>query len=84
MWASPLFSGFIQQFGTVRDPATGELALNASYLSLWSGFNFVAQIVSQILSPLSGDRFGRKVNMYLFTGSMLVVSLLPRLGDRTD
>lgn len=68
----------------MRDPATGDLALNASYLSLWSGFNFVAQIASQILSPLSGDRFGRKLNMYLFTGSMLVVSPLLRLDDSTD
>ncbi|ORY35933.1 general substrate transporter [Naematelia encephala] len=67
--------GFINQFGTVRD-ATGALALNAKYVSLWSGFNYVSQIFSQAVSPIIGDRFGRRINMYLFTFSMILAIIV--------
>ena len=43
-------------------------------MSLWSGIQYAAQILSQAVSPLSGDRFGRRVNLYMFTTSMLIVS----------
>lgn len=69
--------GFINQFGTVHNPTTGELELDAKYVSFWSGFNMVSQILSQAISPIIGDRFGRRVNMYLYTASMIVVSRPP-------
>ncbi|RSH94186.1 hypothetical protein EHS25_003989 [Saitozyma podzolica] len=65
-----------QPFGTVHDPVTGELELDAKYVSFWSGFNFVSQILSQAVSPMIGDRFGRRVNMYLYTASMIIAIIL--------
>lgn len=68
--------GFIQQFGTVTDSTTGAIEIDALYISLWGGFNFVAQIMFQALSPITGDRYGRKLNMWLFTMSMVIVGRL--------
>ncbi|RSH82354.1 uncharacterized protein EHS24_007321 [Apiotrichum porosum] len=68
--------GFINQFGTVHNAQTGALELNASHISLWAGFSYVAQITTQILSPISGDRYGRRFNMYCFTMAMVIAIIL--------
>ncbi|ROT37977.1 general substrate transporter [Sodiomyces alkalinus F11] len=59
--------GFVQQFATVTNPDTGEPDLDAHHLGLWNGLNFVAQIVVQMISPFTADRWGRKFNMWAFT-----------------
>jgi MFS family permease len=59
--------GFIQQYGTVRDPKTGELALNAQHISLWGALYFVTCILCQLVAPYTADRFGRKFNMWGIT-----------------
>ncbi|KAJ0415216.1 general substrate transporter [Aspergillus carlsbadensis] len=56
--------GFINQFATVTDPDTGEPALKSSHLSLWTAINFVSQIIMQLVSPITADRFGRKFNLW--------------------
>ncbi|KAH7114282.1 general substrate transporter [Dendryphion nanum] len=56
--------GFINQFGTVKDPQTGKLALNANHISLWSSLYFVTAISIQSVAPITADRFGRKFNMW--------------------
>ena len=66
-------SGFVQQFGTVRDPRTQALALDATHVSIWGGLNFAAQLVFQMASPLTADRFGVRTNLYILTAAMLVV-----------
>lgn len=69
-------AGFINQFGTVHNAQTGALELNASHISLWAGFSYVAQIATQILSPITGDRYGRRFNMYCFTIAMVIAIIL--------
>jgi len=64
--------GFIEYFGTVTDPATGKIALNAQYVSLWSAIYSVSQIVTQLFAPWSADKFGRKLNMWLISLFILV------------
>ncbi|KAF6818846.1 sugar transporter [Colletotrichum plurivorum] len=56
--------GFIKQFATVKDPKTGEPALNANHVSLWSSMFFVTAIAIQTIAPYTADRFGRKFNMW--------------------
>ena len=70
-------SGFIAQFGTVRD-AKGALQLNANHVGLWNAINYVAQAVAQFGSPFSAQKFGIRFNMYLFTGFKLIVRCLLR------
>ncbi|KAL2752048.1 hypothetical protein ACRALDRAFT_1083634 [Sodiomyces alcalophilus JCM 7366] len=59
--------GFVQQFATVTNPDTGQPDLDAQHIGLWNGLNFAAQIVVQIISPFTADRWGRKFNMWAFT-----------------
>jgi MFS family permease len=79
--------GFIDQYGTVRDPQTGKLALNATHISLWGALYFVTAICIQTVAPYTADRFGRKFNMWGITFFITVVSLefvvLIRLSDIT-
>ncbi|KAF6805037.1 sugar transporter [Colletotrichum musicola] len=56
--------GFIKQFATVKDPKTGEPALNANHVSLWSSMFFVTAIAIPTVAPYTADRFGRKFNMW--------------------
>ncbi|KAI8308017.1 Alpha-glucosides permease MPH3 [Colletotrichum sp. SAR11_59] len=76
--------GFIKQFATVRDPKTGQPALNANHVSLWSSMFFVTAIAIQHIAPHTADRFGRKFNMWgvtffltLFRGALLGSFSLP-------
>lgn len=73
-WLNEYTVGFIEQFGTVRDPTTGTLSLDAQYVSFWGGFYYVAQVVFQALSPFVTDRYGRKAAMWALCGFMLIVS----------
>ena len=68
-------AGFIRQFGTVTN-ADGTLELAAIHVSLWSGFQYVGQIIFQGISPFISDRFGRRTAMYVLILLMVVVSLL--------
>ncbi|KAJ4256805.1 hypothetical protein NW762_008901 [Fusarium torreyae] len=63
--------GFIKQFATVTDPATGEPALASTHVSLWQAMNFVSQIVIQLIAPITADRYGRKFNMWALTVFLL-------------
>jgi len=67
--------GFINQYGTVRDPQTGKLALNATHISLWGALYFVTAICIQTVAPYTADRFGRKFNMWGITFFITVVGL---------
>lgn len=67
--------GFIQQFATVTNPWTGQPDLDAHHIGLWNGLTFVAQIVFQIISPLTADRWGRKFNLWAFTFFLTLVRL---------
>ena len=68
--------GFIKQFATVTDPATGEPALDSQHISLWQASSFVSQIFIQLFSHLTADRYGRKFNMWAFTALLTTVSLI--------
>ncbi|RFN47645.1 maltose permease mal31 [Fusarium flagelliforme] len=56
--------GFITYFATVKDPETGNPALNAQHISLWSACYFVTSILIQCIAPITADKFGRKFNMW--------------------
>lgn len=71
-------SGFIDVFATEVDPRTGAKVLSATHVSLWGGTQFAVQILFQVLSPLTSDRFGVKVNLYIPTVAIVIVS------DRLD
>lgn len=66
--------GFINQYGTVKDPKTGKLALNATHISLWGALYFVTAICIQSVAPITADRFGRKFNMWGITFFITLVS----------
>ncbi|GHJ86361.1 hypothetical protein NliqN6_2763 [Naganishia liquefaciens] len=66
---------FIKQFGTVIDDH-GELALDATHVSVWGGTNFAAQLVFQAASPLTADRWGVRINLYIMTLAMLVAIVI--------
>ncbi|KAH8080079.1 general substrate transporter [Filobasidium floriforme] len=68
--------GFIDQFGTVRNAETGKLELNAVHVSIWGGTNFAVQVLLQMLSPITADRFGLRPNMYIFTFFMLLAIIV--------
>jgi MFS family permease len=67
-------AGFIRQFGTVTN-ANGALELAAIHISLWSGFQYVGQVLVQGISPFISDRFGRRTAMYILIMLMVIVSL---------
>ncbi|KAH6695908.1 general substrate transporter [Leptodontidium sp. MPI-SDFR-AT-0119] len=56
--------GFINQYGTVRDPKTGVLALNATHIALWGALYFVTAVCVQAVASTTADHFGRKFNMW--------------------
>lgn len=68
--------GFVQAFATVLEPATGNMVLDARHISLWNSISFASQIVAQMISPFTADRFGRKFNMWLLTVFLTLVSPL--------
>lgn len=59
--------GFIEHFATVVDRETGEPALDAMHISLWSAIWNITQIFVQIASPMIADKWGRKINMWVFS-----------------
>jgi hypothetical protein len=59
--------GFINQYGTVKDPKTGKLALNANHIALWGALYFVTAVCIQSVAPTTADRYGRKFNMWGIT-----------------
>ncbi|KAH7039567.1 general substrate transporter [Microdochium trichocladiopsis] len=67
--------GFIDYFGSTRDPATGKLALNPQYVSLWGAIYSIAQILIQVMAPWASDRFGRKLCMWLIS-LFIVISII--------
>jgi hypothetical protein len=75
--------GFINQYGTVRDPATGKLALNATHIALWGAVYFVTCIMIQVIAPTTADRFGRKFNMWCITVFITTVRLIATLHIST-
>ncbi|KAF5521898.1 Major facilitator-type transporter ecdC [Colletotrichum aenigma] len=73
--------GFIKQFATVRDPKTGQPALNANHVSLWSSMFFVTAIAIQLIAPHTADRFGRKFNMWgvtFFLTLSIIVAIISK------
>jgi MFS family permease len=76
--------GFIQVFGTVRNPTTGALELKAEHVSAWGAAQQVAQIVFQLISPFVIDRFGRKMAMYGLTLNVIIVSLTHFTWPKTE
>jgi MFS family permease len=69
--------GFIAQYGTVKDPKTGKLALNATHIALWGALYFVTAVLIQTVGPYCADRFGRKFNMWAITFFITLVSSSP-------
>lgn len=65
--------GFIKQFATVTDPETGARVLDATHIALWSAVTYAAQIVFQLISPITADRWGRKLNLWILTGFLTFV-----------
>ncbi|OAL57382.1 general substrate transporter [Pyrenochaeta sp. DS3sAY3a] len=74
--------GFINQYGTVKDPKTGKLALNATHISLWGALYFVTAICIQSVAPITADRFGRKFNMWGIT-FFITLSVLIQCFSKT-
>ncbi|KAH7353178.1 general substrate transporter [Pyrenochaeta sp. MPI-SDFR-AT-0127] len=74
--------GFINQYGTVRDPRTGVLALNATHIALWGALYFVSAVCIQTLAPYTADRFGRKFNMWGIT-FFITVSIILQCFSKT-
>ncbi|KAF2994970.1 hypothetical protein E8E13_003257 [Curvularia kusanoi] len=74
--------GFIEQYGTVKDPQTGKLALNATHISLWGALYFVTAICIQAIAPITADRFGRKFNMWGIT-FFITLSILVQCFSKT-
>ncbi|KAJ0315177.1 hypothetical protein Brms1b_006290 [Colletotrichum noveboracense] len=73
--------GFIKQFATVRDLKTGQPALNANHVSLWSSMFFVTAIAIQLIAPHTADRFGRKFNMWgvtFFLTLSIIVAIISK------
>ncbi|KAF2021571.1 general substrate transporter [Aaosphaeria arxii CBS 175.79] len=68
--------GFINQYGTVKNPKTGKIALSATHIALWGAIYFVTAISIQTIGPMTADRFGRKFNMWLITLFITLVSTL--------
>jgi len=54
----------------------GQLALDAQYVGLWNAINFVSQVVFQVISPFSADRFGLRFNLYTFTFFILLAIII--------
>ena len=72
--------GFIEQFATVTDPATGERVLDANHIGIWGAISFASQIFIQLVSPVTADRWGRKFNMYALTVFFTLVCAPPTLN----
>ncbi|KAF5006850.1 hypothetical protein FDECE_6797 [Fusarium decemcellulare] len=56
--------GFIKYFATVKDPDTGEPALDSQHISLWAACYFITSILIQTIAPVTADKYGRKFNMW--------------------
>ncbi|WVW82919.1 hypothetical protein I302_104933 [Kwoniella bestiolae CBS 10118] len=68
-------SGFIKQFGTVVNPTTGNVSVNAQYISMWSGLAYLCQFLGNWAGGFISDRFGRRYTLYaltvVFTGGII-------------
>jgi MFS family permease len=53
----------------------GEKVIDATHVSLWGGTQFAVQILFQLLSPLTSDRYGVKVNLYIPTAAIVIVGV---------
>ncbi|CAK7228866.1 hypothetical protein SCUCBS95973_007026 [Sporothrix curviconia] len=58
-------AGFIKQFGDEGRDADGVRALNPSWVSAWSAFLNVGQILTFTYISWFADRFGRKMSFYV-------------------
>ncbi|KAL1891069.1 hypothetical protein Sste5346_007894 [Sporothrix stenoceras] len=58
-------AGFIKQFGDEGRSADGVRALNPSWVSAWSAFLNVGQILTFTYISWFADRFGRKMSFYV-------------------
>ncbi|OCF38972.1 hypothetical protein I317_07227 [Kwoniella heveanensis CBS 569] len=67
--------GFIKQFGTVVDAATGKVSVDAQYISMWSGLAYLCQFLGNWMGGFISDRFGRRYTLYtltvVFTGGII-------------
>lgn len=56
-------------------------------MSLWGGAAYIGQFAFQAVAPFTGDMFGRRVNLWLLTVSMTIVSrnecIDPTAGDKS-
>ncbi|KAJ9121876.1 hypothetical protein QFC24_004458 [Naganishia onofrii] len=68
--------GFIAVFGTIGSKADGTLALSAQHVSAWGGVQSAGQIIGMISGPLTSDYLGRKFNMFLLTGLLIIAAVL--------
>ena len=59
-------AGFIKQFGTVHDPKTGKIALNAQVVSGWGVAQQACSLITQVISPFPLDWFGRRILLGAF------------------
>ncbi|WRT67706.1 uncharacterized protein IL334_004678 [Kwoniella shivajii] len=60
-------AGFIKQFGTIVNPTTGKISVNAKYISMWSGLAYLCQFIGNWLGGFISDRFGRRFTLYALT-----------------
>ncbi|KAH6697288.1 general substrate transporter [Plectosphaerella plurivora] len=72
--------GFIQQFGTDRDPK-GNVVLASTVLSLWASMGNAGQIVGMLTQSFVSGRFGRKICMY-FLWTMLTAGCIIEVFSR--
>jgi hypothetical protein len=69
--------GFIAQFATKT--INGRLQLDANHVGLWGAMKFLAQVLTQIISPITANRFGLRFNMWVLTLLKVAVSLSSRM-----
>ncbi|RSH82919.1 hypothetical protein EHS25_005909 [Saitozyma podzolica] len=67
--------GFVKQFGTVVS-AAGVVSLDANYVGLWGALKFVAQVVTQAISPITANRFGLRFNLWVLTVLKLIAIIV--------
>ncbi|WWC64295.1 uncharacterized protein I303_106905 [Kwoniella dejecticola CBS 10117] len=72
--------GFIQTYGTVNDPKTGALILDADILAAWGGIQSAGQGIGMLTQHFVADRLGRKVAFYTLWVSLLIAVTLESFG----
>ena len=68
-------SGFINRFGTVSNPATHKIAIDAKWVSAWSVGQKGCSLVTQAIAHFGVDRFGRKpcLGVFVIMGAAAVL-----------